>query len=134
MFTVEEVMVRAGSDATKAATSPTSANVAVRFSRAAFSIPATMSSRPAKLLWTVSGTPPVLMVTKRTPWGPSSQAHCRRRLSTASNATHRPPSSGTGSERDEVERDIDAPCPLRNRVDEGFNRLFVECIDDAGLG
>src|SRR5918994_7992819 len=67
MFTVEEVMVRAGSDATKAATSPTSANVAVRFSRAAFSIPATMSSRPAKLPGTVSGTPPVLMVTKRTP-------------------------------------------------------------------
>ena len=66
-----EVMVRAWSEATKAATFPTSASVAVRFSRAACSIPATIASRPSTVSGIVSGTPPVFRVTNRTPCGPS---------------------------------------------------------------
>jgi hypothetical protein len=74
-------MVRACSEATKAATLPTSPNTAVRFSRAACSIPAVIVSRTSA--GTVSSidssTPPVFRVTTRMPCGLSSHAHWRRR-------------------------------------------------------
>jgi hypothetical protein len=38
------------------------------------------------------------------------------------------------SERDEVEGDIDAAGPLRNRVDVGVDGLLVECVDYIGFG
>ncbi len=57
MLIAVAVNVRALSDAAKAATLPTSVSVAARFSNVAFSIPAAISSFPAKPSAMVSGTP-----------------------------------------------------------------------------
>jgi hypothetical protein len=59
MLTVAAVMVRAWSEATKAATLPTSSSVAARPSIVIFSISPTILSRPLTLSGIVSGTPPV---------------------------------------------------------------------------
>ncbi len=49
MLTVAAVMVRARSEATKAATLPTSSSVAARPSIVSFSVASTIASRPPKL-------------------------------------------------------------------------------------
>lgn len=86
------VMVRARSEATKAATSPTSSSVAARFSIVRRTISSVIAWRPSRPSGIVLGTPPVCKVTTRMPCGPSSQARFRRSASIAGNATWRPPS------------------------------------------
>jgi hypothetical protein len=84
-------MQRARSEATKAATLPTSSSVAARPSIVIFSIPSAIASRPSSASGSDSGTPPVRRVTVRMPYRPSSAASWRRSASTASNATWVPP-------------------------------------------
>jgi hypothetical protein len=84
-------MVRARSEATKAATSPTSSSVADRRSSVSRSIASAIAPRAGKPSGIDSGTPPVCSVTTRIPRGPSSLASWRRIAFGAWKATCRPP-------------------------------------------
>lgn len=97
MLNAVAVMVRARSEAAKAATCPTSSNGAARFSIVCPTMPSMMASRPSKFWGSVSGMPPVCRVRTRMPCGPSSTARLRRSASTAPKATWRPPRLGIGS-------------------------------------
>ena len=69
MFSADPVMLRARSEAAKAATFPTSSSVAARPSIVRRSRSSTIAARPSKSAGIVSGTPPVCRVSTRMPYG-----------------------------------------------------------------
>ena len=82
-LTVAAVIVRAWSEATNAATWPTSSSVAARPVSVESSQALADRLAPSKSAGIDSGTPPVRSVTVRIPYSPSSTASCRRIASTA---------------------------------------------------
>ena len=77
----------ARSEATKAATLPTSSSVATRPSMVRRSNSSRGGAPPSTPGGIVSGIPPVRRVTNRTPWRPSSEESWRRMASMASKPT-----------------------------------------------